>query len=202
MVLLIDNFDSFSHILADYLMQLGLELHIVRNDVSPESLLGQKWEAVILSPGPESPRKAGNLMKILGQFVEKNTPILGICLGHQAIGEYFGAKLVKGEHPVHGKVHRVFRQCQHRLLANLPESFEVTRYHSLIIQDEPEEFEVLLRTGDGVNMTMAHRFRPIFGIQYHPEAYLTQYGKEILGNWLRIIKTQKTLCISANIPHG
>lgn len=195
MVLLIDNFDSFSHILADYLRQLGLELHIVRNDVQPETLLEQDWEAVILSPGPESPSKAGNLMKILGQFVH-NTPILGICLGHQAIGEYFGAKLVKGEYPVHGKVHRVYRQREHGLLENLPESFEVTRYHSLVIRDEPEVLEVLLRTEDGVNMAMAHKSLPVIGIQYHPEAYLTQYGKEILGNWLKFSKSQKQKVLS------
>ncbi|RPA67342.1 aminodeoxychorismate/anthranilate synthase component II [Cyclobacteriaceae bacterium YHN15] len=188
MVLLIDNFDSFSHILADYLRQLGVELHIVRNDIDPSDLLQSDWEALILSPGPESPQKAGNLMRILEQFVFR-IPILGICLGHQAIGEFFGGKLVKGKQPVHGKVHRVYRQTQHPFLNNLPDSFEVTRYHSLEIQDVPEELEILLKTKDGEIMAMAHKNFPVFGIQYHPEAYLTQYGLEILKNWLTYCKS-------------
>jgi len=188
MVLLIDNFDSFSHILADYLRQLGVELQIVRNDIHPSDLLYEDWEALILSPGPESPQKAGNLMAILEQFVFK-IPVLGICLGHQAIGEFFGGKLVKAKYPVHGKVHRVYRQKAHPLLGDLPESFEVTRYHSLEIQDAPEELEILLRTKEGEIMAMAHKNLPVFGIQYHPEAYLTQFGPEILKNWLTYCKS-------------
>lgn len=188
MVLLIDNFDSFSHILADYLRQLGVELHIVRNDIDPLELLQTDWEALILSPGPESPQKAGNLMLILEQFVFR-IPVLGICLGHQAIGEFFGGKLVKGKQPVHGKVHQVYRQNRHPFLKNLPDSFEVTRYHSLEIQDVPEELEILLKTKNGEIMAMAHKNFPVFGIQYHPEAYLTQFGLEILKNWLTYCKS-------------
>jgi anthranilate synthase component II len=188
MVLLIDNFDSFSHILADYLRQLGVDLHIVRNDIHPSALLRGDWEALILSPGPECPQKAGNLMAILAQFVYK-IPVLGICLGHQAIGEFFGGKLVKGKHPVHGKVHRVYRQRAHSLLENLPGSFEVTRYHSLEIKDIPDALEILLATKDGEIMAMVHKNLPVFGIQYHPEAYLTQFGLEILKNWLTYCKS-------------
>ncbi|MFD2200247.1 anthranilate synthase component II [Shivajiella indica] len=188
MVLLIDNFDSFSHMLADYLRQLGMELHIVRNDVDPTQLLNYEWEALILSPGPESPQKAGNLMGILEHFVFK-IPVLGICLGHQAIGEFFGGKLVKSQRPAHGKVHRVYRQNIHPLLENFPESFEVTRYHSLEIQDLPEDLEVLLRTKEGEIMAIAHKNLPVIGIQYHPEAYLTQFGLEILNNWLKHCKS-------------
>lgn len=182
MVLLIDNFDSFSYMLADYLRQLGMELHIVRNDVDPEILLKDKWEALVLSPGPEIPEKAGNLTKILEQYINQ-IPVLGICLGHQALGQYFGAALVKGKQPVHGKVHQVFRKKAHPYLEGLPPQFKVTRYHSLEIRDVPHELDVLLETSDGEIMAFAHQHLPILGIQYHPEAYLTEYGLDILNNW-------------------
>ena len=188
MVLLIDNFDSFSHILADYLRQTGIELEIVRNDVDLEQLKLKSWDGLILSPGPESPSKAGNLMKILDWYVGK-VPILGICLGHQAIGEYFGGQLVKSKKPVHGKVHAVFQTLQnHEMLKGLPETFSVTRYHSLEIKNIPECLQILLQTGQGEIMAMAHKTMPILGIQYHPEAYLTEFGKEIIENWLSYSK--------------
>ncbi|WP_291778754.1 aminodeoxychorismate/anthranilate synthase component II [Cecembia sp.] len=182
MVLLIDNFDSFSHMLADYLKQIGIELHIVRNDVDPEFLLKDEWEALVLSPGPEIPDKAGNLNKILAQYIGK-IPILGICLGHQALGQYFGAALVKGQHPVHGKVHQVIQKKAHPYLKGLPPQFLVTRYHSLEIRDMPTDLEVLLETTSGEIMAFAHKYLPILGIQYHPEAFLTEFGLEILSNW-------------------
>ena len=184
MVLLIDNFDSFSHILADYLLQTGISLKIVRNDQSLESLVDGAWEALILSPGPESPEKAGNLMNILAYFAEK-VPVLGICLGHQAIGLHWGATLAKGKQPVHGKVHDVKTVSIHQILAGIPAYFQVTRYHSLLLTEIPDCLEVLLETNEGEVMAVAHRQLPILGIQYHPEAYLTEFGKEIIQNWLR-----------------
>lgn len=183
MVLLIDNFDSFSHILADYLLQTGIPLKIVRNDQSLDSLRAGNWEGLILSPGPESPEKAGNLMEILGHFAEK-IPVLGICLGHQAIGLHWGATLAKGKQPVHGKVHGVKSLSKHQILTGLRESFKVTRYHSLLLTEIPDCLEVLLETNDGEVMAIAHRELPVLGIQYHPEAYLTEFGKEIIQNWL------------------
>lgn len=192
MVLLIDNFDSFSHILADYFKQLKVQLEIVRNDADPLELLDREWDGLILSPGPESPQKAGNLMAILEQFVFK-IPVLGICLGHQAIGEFFGGKLAQCKNPVHGKIHKVYRQSNHELLRNLPDSFEVTRYHSLEIRDVPDEIEILLKTKEGEIMAMVHKNLPVFGIQYHPEAYLTEFGIEILKNWLIYCKSNVQL---------
>ena len=192
MVLLIDNFDSFSHILADYLRQLGMDLHIVRNDVDPGLLLAQEWEALVLSPGPETPEKAGNLMAILGQYVYE-IPVLGICLGHQALGQFFGASLVKGRQPVHGKVHEVFQRKSHPYLEGIPESFNVTRYHSLEIRNLPDQLQVLLETEKGELMAFAHAHLPILGIQYHPEAHLTQFGLEILGNWWKA-------CLASKVP--
>jgi anthranilate synthase component 2 len=182
MLLLIDNFDSFSHILADYFRQSGKELKIVRNDVKLNSIKDEEFEGVILSPGPESPDKAGNLMGILSYFHDK-IPVLGVCLGHQAIGEFFGARLVKGKVPVHGKVHRVRKCAFHPIFDSLPSQFEVTRYHSLILEELPECLEKILETPQGEIMAIAHRHLPIVGIQYHPEAHLTEYGLEVIRNW-------------------
>lgn len=183
MVLLIDNFDSFSHILADYFRQLGLELKIVRNDTPLESLKEQTFEALILSPGPGTPIQSANLIEILDFFADQ-IPVLGICLGHQAIGEYFGGKLEKGEKPVHGKVHTIFQISDHPVLNEIPESFNVTRYHSLQIVDIPACLEVILETEEHEVMAFIHKTLPIMGIQYHPEAHLTEFGLKIINNWL------------------
>lgn len=187
MVLLIDNFDSFSHMLADYLLRWGVEIKIYRNDTALEALKAQEWEALILSPGPETPQKAGNLMAILEYYHDK-IPVLGICLGHQAIGEFFGAKLQKGAKPIHGKVYEVFQKTDHEVLLGLPQRFTVTRYHSLEVVDLPESLIILLETATGEIMGMAHRSLPIIGIQYHPEAVLTEYGNEIIGNFLKLAR--------------
>ncbi|WP_373495293.1 aminodeoxychorismate/anthranilate synthase component II [Aquiflexum sp.] len=184
MVLLIDNFDSFSHILADYFRQAGLDLEIFRNDVALEILKKRDWDGLILSPGPEIPAKAGNLLQILEYYHDK-IPVLGICLGHQAIGEFFGGTLVKSKKPVHGKVHPVFKVNEHEILKGIPITFEVTRYHSLEITDIPDSIEVLLETKDNEIMAMVHKSLPIVGIQYHPEAVLTQYGPKIIENWIK-----------------
>ncbi|WP_373524007.1 aminodeoxychorismate/anthranilate synthase component II [Aquiflexum sp.] len=184
MVLLIDNFDSFSHILADYFRQAGLDLEIFRNDVDLEILKKRDWDGLILSPGPEIPTRAGNLLQILEYYHDK-IPVLGICLGHQAIGEFFGGKLVKSQKPVHGKVHTVFQINDHEMLKGIPKTFEVTRYHSLEITEIPDTLEILLETRNHEIMAIVHKSFPIVGIQYHPEAVVTQYGPEIIGNWIR-----------------
>lgn len=184
MLLLIDNFDSFSHILGDYFLRLGKPLCILRNDISLDTLKEMEIEALILSPGPETPAKAGNLMEILEYFHDK-VPVLGICLGHQAIGMFFGATLVKGNKPVHGKVHQVYRKSEHLFLYGLPDEFPVTRYHSLELKKLPDCLEVLLETKEGEIMAIAHKELPIMGIQYHPEAHLTAYGLEIIANFLK-----------------
>ncbi|HSJ66827.1 MAG TPA: aminodeoxychorismate/anthranilate synthase component II [Anditalea sp.] len=185
MLLLIDNFDSFSHMLADYLRQAGADLKIVRNDVPLSDLIGQDYEGIILSPGPEVPDKAGNLMAILSYYHDK-LPVLGICLGHQAIGEFFGAELVKGDKPVHGKVHRVRKLNEHSVLEGIPSHFNVTRYHSLELRNLPDMLEVILETPQNEIMGIAHRHLPIVGIQFHPEAHLTEYGLELISNWVDI----------------
>ncbi|KEO73414.1 anthranilate synthase component II [Anditalea andensis] len=183
MLLLIDNFDSFSHMLADYLRQAGAHLKIVRNDVLLSDLIEQEYEGIILSPGPEVPGKAGNLMHILSYYHDK-LPVLGICLGHQAIGEFFGAALVRGEKPVHGKVHRVNKTMEHPVLQGLPANFKVTRYHSLELRNLPDVLEVILETDNKEIMGIVHSYLPVVGIQFHPEAYLTEYGLELITNWV------------------
>jgi anthranilate synthase component 2 len=184
-LLLIDNFDSFSHILADNIRQTGAELTIVRNDVPLKELKKLVLEGIILSPGPGIPKNAGHLMEILDHY-HGLLPILGICLGHQAIGEYFGAKLIKSKVPVHGKITEVRRVHPHPLLVGIPESFKVTRYHSLEVCGPPPHLEVFLATRVGEIMAMSHTSLPIIGIQYHPEAYLTEYGLVILRNWVNL----------------
>lgn len=184
MLLLIDNFDSFSHILADLIRQTGQELLIIRNDFPVERINEIDFDGLILSPGPGVPNQAGNLNTILSEFYNKK-PILGVCLGHQAIGEFFGARLIKNKIPTHGKVHRVYQSSPHALMNQLPDNFTVTRYHSLQLDQLPESLIPLLKTKEGEIMSMAHRELPIFGIQYHPEALLSEFGLEIIQNWLK-----------------
>ncbi len=185
MLLLIDNFDSFSHILADYFRQAGFALRIIRNDTPLKEITRESYEGLVLSPGPETPSKAGHLLEILSYYHDK-IPVLGVCLGHQALGQFFGAKLVKGSRPVHGKVHTVHQVADHPVLKGIPQRFEVTRYHSLEITDLPKDLEVVLETDEGEVMAISHRTLPVFGIQFHPEAHLTQFGLELICNWASI----------------
>ena len=190
MLLLIDNFDSFSHMLADLLRQTGEELQVLRNDVSLEEVKNLKFEGLILSPGPGVPQNAGNLNKIFAEYYNK-VPVLGVCLGHQAIGQFFGATLKMNAVPTHGKVHEVRKTTTHPYTLDLPESFKVTRYHSLQLANLPEGLEVILETVSGEVMGIAHKTFPILGIQYHPEAYLTEYGLELVKSWVQQINHQK-----------
>lgn len=190
MLLLLDNFDSFSHILADLIRQTGAELTILRNDVSLEEIERIDFQGLILSPGPGIPSKSGNLAAILAKYFDK-IPVLGVCLGHQAIGEFFGAELVKNIVPTHGKVHWVRKTKSHFFTENLPEGFQVTRYHSLQLKNLPDCLECILETESGEIMGIAHKTLPVLGIQYHPEAYLTAYGLELISNWVQGIKDLK-----------
>lgn len=190
MLLLIDNFDSFSHILADLFRQTGEELTIVRNDVTLDDISSLDFKGLILSPGPGIPVNAGNLMAIFEGYHTK-VPVLGVCLGHQAIGEFFGGELVKNRVPTHGKVHLVQKAKPHFFTENLPDQFQVTRYHSLQLQNLPECLEVILQTEIGEIMGMAHKKLPILGIQYHPEAHLTEFGLELVKSWVKGIQDWK-----------
>jgi len=186
LILLIDNYDSFTYNLVDYFEQLNTRCDVVKNDVPPGTYLSNKYEAMVISPGPGLPEQAGYLFEAIKSLHNK-IPVLGICLGHQAICEYFGARLTRAIKPMHGKLSKI--QCQKNILfANLPEYINVVRYHSLICQNLPETLENIAFTEDFEIMAIQHRFLPIWGIQFHPEAALTEYGLRILKNWINAVQ--------------
>lgn len=187
MYLMIDNYDSFVYNLILYFKELGCQIEIKRNDeITIDEIRCKNYAGIIISPGPKSPKDAGISLDIIREFY-REIPILGICLGHQAIAHAFGGLVVKGKVPMHGKV-STFTHENTPLFSNLPSSFLVTRYHSLVVEEEtlPKELMVTGRTGDHVVMSLAHRRYPVYGLQYHPEALLTQYGHEVLQNFITI----------------
>jgi anthranilate synthase/aminodeoxychorismate synthase-like glutamine amidotransferase len=188
MLLLIDNYDSFTYNLKDYFEQLKQEILVVKNDeIDAQSIDKLSFDKIVLSPGPKRPSQAGNLMSIIAH-THLHFPILGICLGHQALGEFFGAKLVLAPKPMHGKVSKIHCQAI-AIYQNLPSSFNVCRYHSLILQNlENTPLKTTATTDNQECMSFEHQDLPITGIQYHPEAILTENGLQILDNWLRGIK--------------
>lgn len=182
MILLIDNFDSFTYNLLDYLRQLNVDCKVVRNDVSLEDLTPNSFQGVVISPGPGRPENAGNLLPILSHY-SGLLPILGICLGHQAIGIQFGAQLVKAKYPMHGKISAV--KCRDSpLFRSLPGQLNVVRYHSLILQGLPNCLQVIAKTDANEIMAIRHRNLEIHGLQFHPEAYLTEGGFQMIRNWV------------------
>lgn len=193
MYLMIDNYDSFVHNLVCYLEEYKEDIKLVRNDKITiekinEFLSQGVLEGIIISPGPKSPEDCGICKEVVSNMAGK-VPILGVCLGHQIIGHVFGTTVKKGIQPMHGKVTRIFNN-QKNLFLNLPPSYMVTRYHSLIISDDafPEDLEIDARSEDGAIMGIHHKAYPIYGIQFHPEAVLTEYGHELLKNFIEICK--------------
>ncbi len=187
-ILLFDSYDSFTYNLKDYLEQCGAHVIVVKNDdCEIQDLLALDFDGIVLSPGPETPEKAGNLMAVIDTFIESK-PILGVCLGHQALGLYFGIPLVKMEVPVHGKV-SILTHESHPLFEGLPNSFEVCRYHSLVLPEfENEHLEVTAMSDDHKVMALSHRTLPVWGVQFHPEAILTQHGLQMIKNWQEMVK--------------
>ena len=159
---------------------------MVRNNTPLAQLEQYSFKAIILSPGPQTPRQSGNLMPILERYAEE-LPVLGICLGHQAIGEYFGATLKRASYPMHGKISTLIRE-EDPIFDQMPPSFEVVRYHSLILEDLPHALEAIAWTAGGELMALRHRHLPMRGIQFHPEAALTQYGLQMIRNWLNFAR--------------
>jgi para-aminobenzoate synthetase component 2 len=184
-VLVVDNYDSFVYNLVQYLAQLGAQVDVLRNDaVSARDLAGA--DGVLISPGPGTPEDAGNSMVMVEECARQEIPLLGVCLGHQAIGAVYGATVDRAPELLHGKTSEVVHDGS-GVLAGLPSPFTATRYHSLAVAaDElPDEIEVNGRTGTGIVMAMRHRDLPIDGVQFHPESVLTQGGHRIVGNWLQ-----------------
>ena len=186
-ILLVDNYDSFTYNLYDYWLRLGVSCSVVRNDELDFNTFKQiQFKGLVLSPGPEKPKDAGLLMDLIDYYHDKK-PILGICLGHQGIGEYFGATLLKGKVPVHGKT-SIIHHRQHSIFKDLPTDIEVMRYHSLELQQfEHTDLDVIASTSDNVVMAIAHQHLPIHGVQFHPESILTQFGLEMMDNWLKTV---------------
>jgi anthranilate synthase/aminodeoxychorismate synthase-like glutamine amidotransferase len=190
MVLLIDNYDSFTYNLRDYILQLGAECMVIRNDeMSLEEINTLRFSSVVISPGPKTPNLAGITLPFIEQFYNI-IPILGICLGHQAIGEFFGAKLVKANRPMHGETSLVYHQ-NHFLFKNVTQPFEAMRYHSLVLSEvENTPLQVVATTTSGEVMAIAHPQLRIAGVQFHPESILTPSGLQILKNWFDAIQTE------------
>ena len=185
MFLLIDNYDSFTFNLWHYLGELGAEVDVVRNDqISVAGALAKRPQGIVLSPGPCDPDRAGICLELIRAAADA-VPILGVCLGHQAIGQAFGGKVVRASTPMHGKLSSI-RHDASGIFAGLPDGFSATRYHSLVVDRAslPNMLRVTADTEDGLVMGLAHHKRPIFGVQFHPESIASEHGHRLLGNFL------------------
>ena len=187
MLLVIDNYDSFTYNLVQYFGELGVEQSVFRNDkISVEEALTLKPDRLMISPGPCSPNEAGVSLEMIEAFAGK-IPILGVCLGHQSIGQYFGGDVVRADRLMHGKTSPVFHQNTD-LFEGLPNPLECTRYHSLIVDNAtlPECLKITAETNEGEIMGVAHEAMPIWGVQFHPESIATEKGISLLKNFLKL----------------
>jgi para-aminobenzoate synthetase component 2 len=190
-VLVVDNYDSFVYTLNGYLRQLGADTEVVRNDVLPEDGVAaalEDFDGVLVSPGPGKPSDAGVSIPVVRAAVATGTPLLGVCLGHQAIAEAFGGVVTNAEELMHGKTSRVVHDDS-VLFDGVPAPFTATRYHSLAVVDGtvPTELAVTARTEGGVIMGLQHRDAPVYGVQFHPESVMTEGGHRMLANWLGVV---------------
>jgi para-aminobenzoate synthetase component 2 len=185
-ILVVDNYDSFVFNLVQYLQQLGADCTVVRNDQLTISD-ADKYDGVLISPGPGTPEAAGISVELVKYCAQKQIPLLGVCLGHQVIGVAYGATVSRAPELLHGKT-SVVNHNNKSVLVNIPTPFTATRYHSLAIEKQtlPDEIEVTGSTDSGVIMAIAHKTLPICGVQFHPESVLTEHGYQMIGNWLEI----------------
>ncbi len=184
MILVIDNYDSFTWNLVHYLQQLGAAVEVVRNDaISVGQAMSSGAKAYLISPGPCTPNEAGISLELVAACAEQGKPLLGVCLGHQSIGQHFGGTVTRAKELMHGKTSPVTHDGT-GLFAGLPSPFTATRYHSLVVEDIPDDLVVNATTEDGVVMGFRHRSLPIHGVQFHPESIATEHGHAMLANFL------------------
>ena len=184
-IILIDNYDSFTFNLYHYLSSLNINVNVVRNDkITDKEIIKNRYDRIVISPGPGNPNQAGNCLNIVGALYKK-IPVLGVCLGHQIIGQVFGSKIIQAKKLMHGKT-SVIKSKRIGILKNLPTKFEATRYHSLIIDKKTlsNELEITAETKDGIIMGVKHKLYNIHGVQFHPESIKTLLGIKILKNFI------------------
>lgn len=187
MLVIIDNYDSFTYNLVQYFGELKVEIKVFRNDqVTLEQLQKLQPDYLVISPGPCTPKESGISPAVVRYFSGK-VPLLGVCLGHQCIGEVFGGKVIRAPYPVHGKLSTIHHHGQ-GIFQGIPEPFKAVRYHSLVVEDQtfPAELEVTATTEDGLVMGLKHREHPTYGLQFHPESIFTTVGKNLLANFLQV----------------
>lgn len=189
MILMIDNYDSFTYNIVQYCLELGANLKVVRNDeLTLEQIIDLNPEKIVISPGPATPNEAGVCLEVVKYFAEKK-PILGICLGHQCIAQAFGAEIVRAKNLMHGKISKIRVVEESALFKGLPKEFNQTRYHSLSVKKEGLPLYITptaISLDDKEIMALEIKNRPIFGVQFHPESIMSEYGYEILDNFLKI----------------
>ncbi len=189
MIVLIDNYDSFTYNLVQYLGELGAKTEVYRNDdITVDEVLKLKPKGIVISPGPSDPDHAGICMDMIKNADKYDLPLLGVCLGHQCLGQVYGGKIIRAPTPMHGKTSNIYHTNQ-SVFKDLPSPFEATRYHSLIVEREslPDCFKITAHTDDGIIMGLYHKEKPLHGVQFHPESIATQHGHQIIQNFLEII---------------
>lgn len=187
-LLFIDNYDSFTYNLVHYMSELGANVDVIRNDaLSVKEIMDKKPDGIVLSPGPCTPNEAGICLDLI-QHVQNNIPILGVCLGHQSIGQAFGGKVVRAPEVMHGKTSPIYHKYQ-GVFENLPSPFTATRYHSLMVERSslPDCFDITAETSDGLIMGIQHKSLPLHGVQFHPESIASEHGHSLLGNFMNML---------------
>lgn len=200
-ILVIDNYDSFVYTIVGYLRQLGAQTVVVRNDVVADGGPVEDYDGVLVSPGPGTPAEAGSTAQVVRECAQTRTPMLGICLGLQALAEVYGGVITHAPELMHGKTSRVFH-TESSVLEGLPSPFTATRYHSLVVDADSVDsavFNVTARTDSGIIMGLEHRDLPLHGVQFHPESVLTQGGHRLLANWLEMCGNADAVAASAGL---
>jgi anthranilate synthase component 2 len=200
MILVLDNYDSFTWNLVHYLQQLGMAVEVVRNDaITVPQALASGAQAFLISPGPCTPNEAGISLDLVAACAAERRPLLGVCLGHQAIGQHFGGRVVRAAELMHGKTSPILHDGS-GVFADLPSPFTATRYHSLVVDDVPPALRITARTADGAVMGFAHADLPIHGVQFHPESIATEHGHALLANFLTLAGLPVTLPAGLGAP--